>query len=163
MPEPTAGGQCNLAKMRDDRAKSSVKKVQVDVDGIGIAVIMGVHNDCPGTTKLMHERDAHASVRDKPRSGSSEGSRERRLRLEVVLGMKRRAGREQMHSLTRIDHDDAFPMVNDPRVCGEPFGPGPVGENGEPSRYSVPPPLDLDALDPDPAGLDGVHLHGNSF
>jgi len=72
------------------------------------------------------------------------------------VGVKRLAGFEQMRSLARIDHDNAFWVIDDPSVRWEPFGPSPVGENGEPSSYSASAPFDLRALYSDGAGLDGV-------
>jgi hypothetical protein len=72
------------------------------------------------------------------------------------VGMKRFTGLEQMRPLTRIHHDHAFGMVDDPRIRGEPSGPLSVREHSEPASQSASASLDLRAFDPDGAGLDGV-------
>ncbi len=64
-----------------------------------------------------------------------------------------------MRALPGIDHDDAFGMIDDPCIGRQPSGPVPIGKNRKPSRQSVSAPFDLRGLDPDKAGLDGVHLH----
>ena len=74
--------------------------------------------------------------------------------------MQRLAGFQEMRALPGIDHDDAFGMIDDPCIGRQPFGPVPIGKNRKPSRQSVSAPFDLRGLDPDKAGLDGVHLHG---
>jgi hypothetical protein len=69
------------------------------------------------------------------------------------IGVKRLAAFNQMHALARIDHDDAFPAVDEPRVCRKPLGPVWVGENREPPSQAGSSPLDMRGLYPDGAGF----------
>jgi hypothetical protein len=69
------------------------------------------------------------------------------------------AGVEQMHPLARVDDDDAFRMIDDPRIRRQPSGPVRVGEHPEPSSHSASAPFDLRGLDPDRARSDCVDLH----
>ena len=75
------------------------------------------------------------------------------------VGMQRRGGLEEMSPLTRVHHDHAFRMLDDPSVSRKPFSPMRVCEYCEPPTQSYASPLDLRRLDPNEAGLDGVDLH----
>jgi hypothetical protein len=68
--------------------------------------------------------------------------------------MKGGPGFEQMRSLAGVDDNDTFSMLDNPYVCGQPFGPVLISEDGEPSSQPVSAPFDLRALYPDGTGPD---------
>src|SRR5262245_2934624 len=82
-----------------------------------------------------------------------------KLHFPSVVGMQGPGAVEQMRPLTRIDDDDAFGVIDDPRKGGQPIGPVPVGEDRKPASQPASPSLDLRGLDANRAGLDRVEVH----
>jgi hypothetical protein len=60
-----------------------------------------------------------------------------KLNFPSDIGMKGGPGFEQMRSLAGVDDNDTFSMLDNPYVCGQPFGPVLISEDCEPSSRAL--------------------------
>jgi hypothetical protein len=79
--------------------------------------------------------------------------------LPAAIGMQRTRLLEQMRALSGIDDDQAILMLDQPGIGRQPAGPIAIGGDGQHAKGIRSAPFNLRGLDPNPAGLNGMHLH----
>jgi hypothetical protein len=77
------------------------------------------------------------------------------------VGVQRPPAREQMRALPGIDDDRALIMLDQPGVGRDPWRPVPVGKDRKEAQRIRPAAFRLRRLDPHPACLNGMNLHGD--
>src|SRR5262245_36474611 len=136
---PSAGGS-QLASRHENFGVWEVRKPAIMID-VQVGQHDAFHVPRPNTQRAQLRTDFLVALDSKPD-------------FPAHVRVQRPGGFEEMCRLTRIHHDHAFRMIDDPCVGWKPFGPLRVGKYPETPAQPMSSSFDLRGLDPNGAGLN---------